>query len=73
MRFTSPSRPATSIVSPTWMGRSKSRIRPDTKLFTMFWRPKPMPTPKAPASSVTRLRSTPAAARASSRPRIRIT
>ena len=49
----------TSMVSPGWTGRSKSRIRPETKLFTTFWRPKPMPTPKAPASSDNFYRSSP--------------
>src|SRR2546427_3401565 len=36
-------------MSPTRIGRSKSRISPETKLFTMLCRPKPRPTPKAPA------------------------
>ena len=58
----------TSIVSPVCTGRSNSRISPDTKLFTTFCRPKPMPTPNAPASSVKRDKSMPAAPIASRKP-----
>ena len=38
-------------VSPTLIGRSKSRIRPEMKLFMRFCRPNPRPTPNAPAST----------------------
>jgi hypothetical protein len=44
--------PPASTVSPTWIGRSKSRISPETKLLTMLCRPKPIPTPNAPAVGV---------------------
>ena len=41
------------ITSPTLMGRSNSRISPETKLLTMACMPKPMPTPRAPPMMVT--------------------
>src|SRR6516225_30459 len=53
MRLTSPTLPPTSMTSPTLMGRSKSRIRPDTKLLITFCNPNPMPTVNAPARIVT--------------------
>ena len=36
MRLTVPSAAPTTIQSPTLIGRSTSRIRPETKLLTMF-------------------------------------
>ena len=51
MRRTWPSSPLTTIWSPTRIGRSASRIRPDTKFETIDCRPKPMPTESAPATS----------------------
>ena len=52
--------PATTQ-SPTLNGRSASRIRPETKLETMFCRPKPMPSDSAPATSARFDMSMPAA------------
>ena len=74
IRFTSPSSAVSRswMLSPTWAGRSKSRISPETKLFTTFCRPKPIPTPKAPASSVKRSRLSPVAAIAMKKPTARI-
>ena len=71
MLLTSPSRPGSSIVSPICTGRSKIRISPETKLFTTFCRPKPRPTPNAPARIEKRVMSNPAAASASRKPRNR--
>ena len=68
MRRTSPTSEPTSTTSPTWIGRSKSKISPETKLDTRFCSPKPSPTPSAPASSVTRERPMPAALKASTTP-----
>jgi hypothetical protein len=45
----------TTTKSPFLTGRSKSRIRPETKFCAMFCRPKPMPTARIaprPASAV---------------------
>jgi hypothetical protein len=39
-------------MSPTWIGRSVSRIRPLMKLLSTFWLPKPIPTASAPPASV---------------------
>ena len=50
--------------TPTCTGCSNTRMRPDTKLFTTFCRPNPIPTPKALTRSITLLKSTPAAAKA---------
>jgi hypothetical protein len=61
IRFTSPVSVPSCTESPTWIGRSKSRMSPDTKLFTTFWSPKPTPTPSAPAMIVMRVRSIPSA------------
>ena len=49
MRLTMPSPDDVTIQSPTLIGRSKSKISPETKLLTMLCRPKPMPTESAPA------------------------
>jgi len=59
------------MVSPTRIGRSKSRISPETKLFTMLYRPKPIPTPNAPAMMVTFVRSSPRIARPARKPSAR--
>ena len=58
----------TCTTSPTFTGRSKSRISPETKLFTMFCKPKPIPTPSAPARTVNFVMSTPRAAIATKNP-----
>ncbi len=50
IRLTRPRWPLISIQSPTFTGRSASRIRPETKLFTIDCSPKPMPTDSAPAT-----------------------
>src|SRR4029453_8101470 len=52
IRRTLPVIPPASMVSPTRIGRSKSRITPETKLFTTLRRRKPIPTPNAPAVGV---------------------
>ena len=61
IRFTMPSPPVRITQSPTLIGRSASRIRPETKLLTIDCRPKPMPTPRAPATSARLEKSSPAA------------
>jgi hypothetical protein len=43
IRRTLPMIPPASMASPTWIGRSKSRISPETKLFTRLCRPNPIP------------------------------
>ncbi len=55
--ITSPLISPTSILSPTLMGLSKRIIIPLTKLLVIFCRPNPIPTPSAPARTVTALRS----------------
>ena len=72
MSRTSPDVSPTVIVSPTWNGRSNSRISPDTKFVTTLCRPRPAPTPIAPASTVTLFRSIPEAPTASRNPVNRI-
>jgi len=53
-------------VSPIWMmslasmERPNSRIRPDTKLLTMFCNPRPMPTDRPPATTARLVREIPA-------------
>ncbi len=47
MSSTSPSTPETLTQSPTFTGRSISRITPATKFCTICCRPKPMPTERA--------------------------
>ena len=47
MRSTLPVVPATVTTSPMRIGRSSSRMMPQTKLETISWRPKPSPTPRA--------------------------
>ncbi len=49
---TSPATPEVCTTSPRWMGRSKSRMSPEAKLFTRFCSPSPAPTPKALARIV---------------------
>ena len=58
-RRTHPSSPLTTIESPTRIGRSVSRMRPDTKFDTTDCSPKPMPTESAPAISAIFCRSKP--------------
>jgi hypothetical protein len=53
-------------------GRSKSKIRPETKLLTTLCSPKPMPTLKAPARRLTLEKSTPSTPSAGTNPRARI-
>src|SRR5262247_276058 len=65
MRRTSPCWSPTTIRSPTLIGRSISKIRPDTKLLTIDCRPKPMPTDRAPATMARLVMSNPAYDRAS--------
>ena len=65
MRRTRPSSPLTLMMSPTRIGRSASRIRPETKFDTTDCRPKPIPIDKAPATSVIFWKSTPSCASAS--------
>jgi hypothetical protein len=60
------------MTSPTCTGRSKSRMRPDTKLLKMFWSPKPTPTVNAPASIVNFVMSTPITLIATKKPATRI-
>ena len=52
MRFTMPSESPITTWSPTRIGRSQSRSRPETKLLTIDCRPKPIPTESAPATIV---------------------
>ena len=65
---TSPPIPAICTTSPRWIGRSKSRMSPEAKLFTRFCSPSPAPTPKALARIVSLVRSTPSAASARVKP-----
>ena len=58
---TVPCLPPTSIQSPALIGRSTSRMIPETKLETTVWRPKPMPTDRAPATMARLDRSIPVA------------
>ena len=60
MRRTMPCWSPTTIQSPTLIGRSTSRIRPETKLLTIDCRPKPMPTDSAPATMARLVMSRPA-------------
>ena len=73
MRRTSPTLPPTSMTSPILIGRSKSRIRPDTKLLITFCSPNPIPTLKAPARIVIFVKSIPSAPKAMKNPTSRIT
>ena len=65
MRRTQPSSLFTTTQSPTRIGRSASRISPETKFDTTDCRPKPMPTDSAPATSAIFCRSMPISARVS--------
>ena len=69
---TMPKRSSSWTRSPTRIGRSKSRITPETKLLTTFWSPKPMPTPNALSIRVTRSREKPIAPMATTKPTTRI-
>lgn len=53
-RRTSPSVSPSTTQSPTFTGRSASRIRPEMKFCTMACRPKPMPTDSALATQAMR-------------------
>ena len=59
--LTMPLVPPATIQSPTLNGRSASRIRPETKFWTMFCKPKPMPSDRPPATSARLDRLMPAA------------
>jgi hypothetical protein len=59
--LTMPSPDCVTIQSPTLIGRSNSRMRPETKLLTTDCRPKPTPTDSAPAMIARLERSTPSA------------
>ena len=59
MDFTIPCTVPTSIQSPSLTGRSIKRMMPDTKFDTMFCKPKPIPTDKAPATMARPDRSMP--------------
>ena len=61
-----PETPPTSIQSPSLTGRSISRMMPETKFDTMFCKPKPMPTDRAPATMARPERSMPAVVKATS-------
>ena len=61
MRRTSPSAVPSTTQSPTFTGRSASRIRPEMKFCTMACRPKPMPTDSALAIQAMRLTLMPSA------------
>ena len=47
MRSTRPVVPPIETVSPTFSGRSTSRMIPLKKLLMISWRPKPRPSPNA--------------------------
>ena len=70
MSRTVPTVPASSTVSPGWIGRSNIRIRPETKLFTTVCSPKPMPRLSAPSTMASCDTSKPAAASATTSPSI---
>ena len=57
--LTNPSVLPVEIQSPVLMGRSSSRMMPETKLLTMFCRPNPMPTDSAPATMAMLVKLTP--------------
>ena len=61
MRRTSPSEVPSTTQSPTFTGRSASRIRPEMKFCTMACKPKPMPTDSALAIHAMRLTLMPSA------------
>jgi hypothetical protein len=72
IRSTIPDESSIWMMSPILIGRSKSRISPETKLLKMFCSPKPTPTLKAPANIVNRVISKPKAAMATKKPTIKI-
>ena len=61
------------FVARTFIGRSKSRISPDTKLLITFCNPNPIPTLNAPARIVTFVKSIPSAPKATKKPMSRMT
>ena len=63
MRRTMPLTPPTSITSPSRRVCPKMTRSPLTKLLMMFWRPKPMPTDKPPATTAMLVRLNPSALR----------
>ena len=65
MRRTSPSVLPSTTQSPTFTGRSASRIRPEMKFCTIACSPKPMPTDSALAIHAMRLMPMPSADSAS--------
>ena len=65
---TVPETPAASTVSPGWIGRSNISTSPETKLLTIFCRPNPMPTPRAPNTMASCPSATPAADSAIKKP-----
>ncbi len=64
IRRMSPSTPPTLTQSPTFTGRSISRMRPETKFWTTCCSPNPMPTDSALAINAICLKPRPIAARA---------
>ena len=65
---TVPETPPTVTVSPTRIGRSNSRIRPETKFAKISWSPKPSPRPTAATSHCTFDHPIPIALKASTPP-----
>lgn len=61
MRCTVPRNSPTRTKSPARIGRSTFSRSPLTKLFAMFWRPKPMPTPSTLPRMASERTSTPQA------------
>ena len=57
----SPLTSPTSTLSPTLIGSSTSIVKPLSKLSVTFWKPKPIPTPRAPANKLKALKSIPTA------------
>ena len=56
---TLPSVSPTATMSPGLTGRSKSKIKPETKLLAMFCNPNPIPTDIIPAKNANPVRLTP--------------
>ncbi len=59
--LTTPELVPTVTMSPIRSGRSTRSTRPEMKLLTMFWSPKPMPTPREAAKTVRVVTSKPTA------------
>lgn len=68
MRSTIPEASSTCTMSPTLIGRSNNKIKPEINLLKIFYKPNPTPTLKAPAMIVTRVISTHRAANAKKNP-----